>query len=76
MAQYQPEDTEYPLEAQVKNLGDDELLDFWEETQNLQRNLTWFDGFSPVSQLEFERIILQELMLRSCMRGAAGPGAP
>ena len=76
MGQYLPEENDYPLEAQVKTLGDDELLDFWEETQHIERSITWFSQFAPFNQLEFERIILQELMLRSCMRGAGGPNLP
>jgi len=67
MGQFFPPDSHYPLEDQVKTLADDELLDFWEEAQLLDRN-------ASVSCLpnhpHYERIILQELMLRSYMRGA------
>lgn len=56
----------------MKTLADDELLDFWEEAQFLERSMAEQAVPSPASQLEYERIILQELMLRSCMRGA-GP---
>lgn len=69
MGQYFPENDHYPLEEQVKSLADDELLDFWEEAQLLERPMA--EEAPPVSQLEYERIILQELMLRSCMRGAS-----
>lgn len=72
MGQYFPENDQYPLEEQVKNLADDELLDFWEETQFIERPDHQEVAPIPVNQLEYERIILQELMLRSCMRGA-GP---
>lgn len=66
----QQSDHEYlPLEEQVKSLADDELLDFWEETQYLVRFL---DVGGCPRQVEFnpehERIILQELMVRSCRR--------
>ena len=67
MGQFFPPDGDYPLEDQVKTLADDELLDFWEEAQLLDRA-------APVllpSRAHYERIILQELMLRSYMRGAA-----
>ena len=64
---------DFPLEDQVKSLRDDELLDFWEETQYLEKFLE--EEFNPgtASSLEYERVILQELQLRSCLRslGAA-----
>ncbi len=69
MAQYFPENDQYPLEDQVKTLADDELLDFWEESQFIDRSGEDTPP-APATQLECERIILQELMLRSCMRGA------
>ncbi|MFZ5425876.1 MAG: hypothetical protein ACOZEN_02790 [Thermodesulfobacteriota bacterium] len=72
MGQYFPEMDQYPLEDQVKTLADDELLDFWEEAQLLDRPMIEQAMSFPVSSMEYERIILQELMLRSCMRGA-GP---
>lgn len=72
MGQYFPENDQYPLEDQVKTLADDELLDFWEEAQFIERDMAEQTVVSPVNQMEYERIILQELMLRSCMRGA-GP---
>ena len=40
MGQFFPNSDQFPLEDQIKNLGDDELLDFWEETQYLERMLT------------------------------------
>ncbi len=36
MAQFSPTDN-VTLEDQIKSLANDELLDFWEETQFLQR---------------------------------------
>lgn len=67
MGQFFPENDQYPLEDQLKTLADDELLDFWEETQHLERAL---DDSPPVGEnhVEYERIILHELMLRSCLR--------
>ncbi len=72
MGQYIPDNDQYPLEDQLKTLADDELLDFWEEAQMLDRPLGENAEPVNVTPLEYERIILQELMLRSCMRGA-GP---
>ena len=74
MGQYFPENDQYPLEDQVKTLADDELLDFWEEAQFLDRPFTEEATPAPMNQFEYERIILQELMLRSCMRGAGTAG--
>jgi len=73
MGQHYPENDPYPLEAQVKNLADDELLDFWEEAQFIDRGPPSEHSWSALAaSMDYERIILQELMLRSCMRGA-GP---
>jgi hypothetical protein len=74
MGQYFPESDQYPLEEQVKTLADDELLDFWEEAQLLDRPFSEENTPAPTTPLEYERIILQELMLRSCMRGAGTDG--
>ena len=58
-----------PIEEQVKALADDELLDFWEETQYLSRFMD-VDGCPRRVEInpDHERVILQELMLRSCRR--------
>ena len=71
MGQFLPPANQYPLEDQVKTLADDELLDFWEESQFLERTAAGHLPFLP-SHAHYERVILQELMLRSCMRHA-GP---
>lgn len=61
-----PEDLS--IADQIKSLSDDELLDFWEETQYLERFLD--EEFSPetVTTVDYERIILLELHVRTCMR--------
>lgn len=68
MGQFLPSNDQFPLEDQIKNLGDDELLDFWEETQYLDRLLEDDKGPEVEHSVEYERVILQELMLRSCRR--------
>lgn len=68
MGQFFPDSDQFPLEDQIKNLGDDELLDFWEETQFLERVLVDDDRVEAEHSVEYERVILQELMLRSCRR--------
>jgi len=68
MAQRLPVTDTTPVMVQIKALNDRELLDFWEETQQL-------DGFA-YSMMErevllapdYERLIVMELQLRSCMR--------
>lgn len=56
------------VEDQIKTLGDQELLDFWEETQQLERLLTENSGEQQASSLDYERLILTELQLRFCQR--------
>lgn len=73
MGQFMAGHDNYPLEEQIKTLGDEELLDFWEETQHLDRFLEEEAGFRDESNLEYERIILQELRIRSCLRGLVCP---
>ncbi|EGB13577.1 hypothetical protein DND132_0360 [Pseudodesulfovibrio mercurii] len=57
------------LEAQVKSLADDELLDFWEETQQLARMLDQAEQTDLEYNPEYERVILQELQYRTCFKG-------
>ncbi len=56
------------VEDQIKTLGDQELLDFWEETQQLERLLTEAPGVIQPSSHDYERLILTELQLRFCQR--------
>lgn len=67
MGQFADDDDTLTLEEQIKSLGDDELLDFWEETQHLIKLL---NAGEPVPDErmhpEYERLILQELHVRSC----------
>ncbi|WP_029895230.1 hypothetical protein [Desulfohalovibrio reitneri] len=65
MAHFVNKDEGFPLLEQIKSLGDGELLDFWEESQYLEKFL---DDDAEESGAEYERLILQELMLRSCIR--------
>jgi len=79
MGQFAISEESFTLEEQIKSLGDDELLDFWEETQHLTRVMSTAQGLlaDPASELtaeapgdermspEYERLILQELQVRS-----------
>ena len=62
MGQFLPTSDQFPLEDQIKNLGDDELLDFWEETQYLDRLFEEEKTPEAEHSVEYERVILQELM--------------
>lgn len=65
-----PEDQ--PFAVRLKSLADDELLDIWEETQELERILR--DEWDAELELapEYERLIVQELQLRLGRRQAGG----
>ncbi|MBT8763169.1 hypothetical protein KFV02_04405 [Desulfohalobiaceae bacterium Ax17] len=69
MAQFLPQLDDYPLEEQLKTLGDEELLDFWEESQFLNKYLE-DEGHKPkgLSNTNYEKLIVQELQIRTCMR--------
>ncbi len=69
MARFIPQSSHFPLEEQIKTLADDELLDFWEETQFLEKMLGEDADPTDAPTGEYERIILQELQFRSCKRG-------
>ncbi|QJB57812.1 hypothetical protein [Pseudodesulfovibrio sp. zrk46] len=53
---------------QVKILADDELLDFWEETQQLAKMLDQQQEVDFDYNPEYERVILQELQFRTCCK--------
>ncbi|AMK11894.1 MAG: hypothetical protein AB7E51_07445 [Pseudodesulfovibrio sp.] len=69
MGQYASFSDNDTLEAQVKTLADDELLDFWEETQQLARMLDQAEQTDLEYNPEYERVILQELQYRTCFKG-------
>lgn len=73
MANLFPYPEEAPLNMQIKALGDEELLDFWEETQFLDRFLEPDQLTRNQASHEYEKIILQELQLRSSRRGLCRP---
>ncbi len=68
MARFFMQTEDFPLTEQIKSLGDDELLDFWEETQYLEKFLEEEFAIEGEYPVEYERIILQELQLRNCLR--------
>lgn len=60
-----PFSEEEPFYVQIKSLADDELLDIWAETQELERMLR--EEWNAELELapEYERLIVLELQLRS-----------
>ncbi|ACS80050.1 MULTISPECIES: hypothetical protein [Maridesulfovibrio] len=67
MAQFSPTEN-ITLEDQIKSLANEELLDFWEETQFLAKMLDQDNQEDIQYSPEYERLILQELQLRSSMK--------
>ena len=70
MANYLALPESFPLEEQIKTLKDDELLDFWEETQHLE-HLLQDDTQHIEPNADYERLILQELQVRFQRRSGA-----
>lgn len=69
MARFHLNAEDIPLIEQLKALGDEELLDFWEETHYLR--FCPDEGEQCLSEeytVEYERLILQELQYRSSLR--------
>ncbi|MFI3270881.1 MAG: hypothetical protein R3Y11_02090 [Pseudomonadota bacterium] len=68
MGRIAPMPEEFPVTIQLRELNDEDLLDFWEESQFLERLLEDENinegGVTP----NYERLILHELQLRSCRR--------
>ena len=58
-----------PFLLQLKSLNDAELLDFWEETQQVEHAMRCMMDHESLLALDYERLILMELQLRSCQRG-------
>lgn len=69
MGQYASVNDHASLEDQVKSLADEELLDFWEETQQLAKMIDQNEQTDIEYNPEYERVILQELQLRTCSKG-------
>ncbi len=66
MARFLPNEDPFTLEDQLKILGTDELLDFWEESQLLDKYLDANEHDGPPST-HYENAILNELRLRYSM---------
>lgn len=66
MARFFPQQGPVTLEEQLKILGDDELLDFWEESQLLDKYLEPAQH-DTLPSAQYENAILNELRLRHSM---------
>ncbi|MGE9986033.1 hypothetical protein [Desulfovibrio sp. SGI.169] len=68
MASCVPFSDEEPFVKRVKSLADDELLEIWEETQHIE-SLLCAEFQTEVSLApDYEKVIVEELRLRSCRR--------
>ncbi|WP_018123561.1 hypothetical protein [Desulfovibrio oxyclinae] len=70
MGYYASSDDNISLEEQVKCLEDEELLDFWMETQELARHVENFGQNDSEVNPEYERVILRELQFRNSRKYA------
>ncbi len=68
MGQRLPLTDDTPFILQLKSLNDVELLDFWEETQQVEHAVRGLLDRDTVLSPDYERMILMELQLRSCQR--------
>lgn len=67
MAYYLRHPDNYPIEEQVKTLEDEELLDFWEESQFLE---VYVEDEQKINSkiIKYEEVILKELHIRHYVR--------
>ncbi|GAB1410989.1 hypothetical protein MASR1M90_21430 [Desulfovibrionales bacterium] len=65
MAQIPLDPDPFSLQEQLRGLGHEELLDFWEESQLLDHFLEMTEAETSPS-LYYETAILHELRLRTC----------
>lgn len=65
MGSCQPFADDEPFDKRVKTLADNELLEIWEETQQLEDLLRTQMQTDLAMAPEYERLIVSELQLRS-----------
>ena len=70
MGSFFPHSENYALEEQLKILEEDELLDFWEESQFLDSYLENENNnrVKTLPAADYERLIVQELQIRASLR--------
>lgn len=67
MAQFFPYFVNVQIADQIKSLPTRDLLDFWEETQYMEEKLSSEMEAMPAYNIDYERAVLQELQIRSCL---------
>ncbi|HKK33110.1 MAG TPA: hypothetical protein VJ934_06040 [Desulfomicrobiaceae bacterium] len=74
MGYFFPQSEVVPLEEHVKILETAELLDFWEQSQFLEKYLD-SEEVAPTSPavVQYERVIIRELQFRSNMQEMEEP---
>ena len=68
MAQRLSGEDDIPFSLQIKGLEDEELLDFWEQTQQIESVLQAEYQGAVMPAQDYERLIVLELQLRSCQK--------
>ena len=72
MGSCMPFPDEKPFAERVKNLAEDELLEIWEETQQIECMISAELHTEITMAPDYERLIVEELRLRSSRRAKGG----
>ena len=72
MGSCMPFPDEKPFAERVKNLAEDELLEIWEETQQIECMISAELHTEITIAPDYERLIVEELRLRSSRRAKGG----
>lgn len=76
MGHYFWQTTQIPVDEHIKIMEDEELLDFWEESQIVEDISREFQTLPSGVSMDYERLILQELQLRFCCPPPADKNPP
>lgn len=66
MGSAEPFGKDMPLEMQIKSLPDEDLLDVWADSQELEAIMDERIPFRDLLGHDFENVIINELSLRAC----------
>lgn len=72
MASAFPFDEDEPFSQKVKCLADDELLEIWAESQQIEGIICSFMPSGAVISPDYEQTIVKELYLRSTLKLCGG----
>lgn len=73
MASCQPFKDDKPFDEKVKDMGDDDLLEIWATTQQLDGLISSHFDTGLALAIDYEKTIVKELSLRSCKKLTATP---